>query len=169
MRFRLLLVVMSFLALTAMGFSQEGNTYFKYPANDDCAGNNPLAYGTCWTGVSIPDGTPVEVYKNGTLCWTFDMNSLDICTEPGYFIQWYPCMADNGDQLYVRIAYQGCTYTSATFTVSGAPEPQFYDLIEANWTCQCQNPGCDVKEEQGGLLRDESKSKESLGSVRIAP
>jgi hypothetical protein len=168
MSFRVLLAMSAILMLATLSFGQQGNCYFMYPADGVCDAHQPLTYGQCWTGTNIPDGTEITVYKNGNVCYTFTMNSLDICGDSrgGYFVQWDPCLADNGDQLYVQVVHQGCTYTTATFTMSGAPEPQFYYLTESDWNCSCANPGCDVKDEQSGMLLNGSKAKESPGSSK---
>jgi len=174
MKSRVLFAVAAILAGVGLGFGQEANNYFLYLGGGETADcSYPLTYGgECWQGTRIPDGTTVEVYKNGVLCWSFDMNSYDVgCPGPagGFFVQWDPCMADNGAQLFVRVSHEGCTYTSSTVTVAGAPEPQFYYLSQSDWTCTCGTPGCEVKDEQSGSLLGGSKSTGPSGSSASTP
>jgi hypothetical protein len=147
MKTKLLLNFLALFALVSIGLGQEANNYFLYIGGGEAGDCSfPLTYNAaCWQGTPIPDGTTVNVYKNGALCWSFPMNSDDGgCSGGGFFVQWDPCLANNGEQLYVQVQYESCTYTSATFTVASAPEPQFYYLLQSDWSCDCGGDPCSV-------------------------
>ena len=180
MGFRVMFATLAFLALTSFAFAVPADIYFSYPCDAWIGdGRLPLTYGgTCWQGTPLPDDVvAVEVYDSGHTLLGVNtmMNGLAECGEAGFFVSWSALTIDCPEdptpvcpQVYAKVTYQGCVYTTVPFQlVTGT---NAIDLVPTDWTtCQCQNPGCEVKEEQGGLLRNESKSEESLSSVRVAP
>jgi hypothetical protein len=171
-RFRVLFAVAALLALTTFCFGQDpAQVAFIYPGADfDCNAHAPLSYGpTCFQGTPIPDGALIEFYKNGAPFdppLTFPINSEFICGTAigGFFYTDYLPGYLAGDHASIHVVYQGCHYWTADYLLDAGVNA--IELVEANWTCSCANPGCDVKDEQSGMLLNGSKAKESPGSPK---
>ena len=166
MKSRVLFGVMALLVLTSLSFAQPKMVSWDYPGDGDCDATPPLTYDACWTGTPIPDETVMNILVNGVPTFTQPLNGFFMCQRPGYFSTHY-YEINAGATVVLDLVYQGCHYVSRNFTIT---TDETFFMYQGDWTtCQCQNPGCEVKEEQGGLLRNESKSEGSLGSVRVAP
>lgn len=145
MKLRVLCIAVAFLALVNFAFANADVTFW-YPLGWDCPGSvdAPLTYNSCFSGIPIPDGTAVEIYKVAnpdTLVYTFAMNSDDICWdgEPnqGYFWQQTPISLLANDQVYVKVEYCGAYYYTSAFTlVSGY---NGFGLQQSDWTCEVSN------------------------------
>jgi len=171
MRFRVLSIAGALFLLVSLALAQPCDlliNYYQWPCPEDPA----MTSGACWTGTPIPDGPAVEVYKasDNSLIGVATLVNGTSYGLPGFFIDEASLVIQSDVwpmNVYAKVSYQGCTYTSATYSISAGPRT--IETCQAEWSCQSVNPGCEVKEEQGGLLRNESKSEGSLGSVRVAP
>jgi len=171
MNFRVLIGALAVLALTSLIFAQPKMVSWDYPGDWVCdvPGARPMTYGTCFDTIPpitpIPDGTVMNILVNGVPTFTFALNGAGVC-GPGTFTTNY-YFINGGTTVVLDLVYQGCHYVSRNFPIT---TDETFLMYQGDWTtCQCENPGCEVKEEQGGLLRRESKSGESLGSTGAAP
>jgi hypothetical protein len=159
MKFRVPLFTVALLALSSLTFAQPKSVSWDYPGDWVCdvPAALPLTYGTCWTGTPIPDGTILNILVNGTPTFQWPLNGDFVCHD-GYFSTIYYDI-NAGSVVVLDVVYQGCHYTSRNYTISN---DETFLMFQSDWTtCQCTNPGCEVKEEQSSLLREDSKSGES--------
>ena len=155
MKFRVLFASVGLFALSTLTFAQPpADCYFEYPMDWDCYSHPPLTSGACWSETPFPDGTTISIKEcpSGQVLCTFPMNSLDICGEElgGFFVQWDACVVVSGTEIYLEVEYESCRYwTDCYTTVAGY---NYFGLLEADFFCECENPGCTVDEEYSGLL-----------------
>lgn len=136
MKTAVLPIILLLLVLTSLCYGQY-QISFDYPGDWDCASHSPLTFDNpvCWQGTPIPDGTEIQILKNGAPFGTFSMNSDFICGNPigGFFsttyFDFYP-----GERAQLVVQYGLCTYTTAEVTPTS---DNTYSLSESDWTCNC--------------------------------
>jgi hypothetical protein len=144
---------LALLALTSLTFGQAKMVSWDYPGDWVCdvPGARPMTFGECFDTLApitlIPDGTVMNILVNGVPTFTFALNGATVCGA-GTFTTYY-FFINAGAVVVLDLVYQGCHYVSGNFTIT---TDETFLMYQADWTCSCQNPGCDVKEEQGGLL-----------------
>jgi hypothetical protein len=136
MKFRVLFIV-ALLALSTFAFAQPKSVSWDYPGDWECSLTRPLTGGsqTCFTGTPFPDGTPLNIYVNGTLTFTWLMNGNFVCA-PGYFSTIYYDI-NGGTTVYLQASYNYCTYTSRSFSIT---TDETFFMYEQDWTCECNPP-----------------------------
>ena len=158
MKFKMILPVVVFIALTSLAFAQPYSditfTYVPY-----FGGNVPLTGDACWTGTPWADGTAtVHIMVVGDPDYEagqFPINGEAQYAGPGHFYGLtYALQVPEGSMVYCVVDDDTCAYTSDEFgpTPSGAGSTMYYitcdsDLDPCMWNCDCGNPGCEVIEE----------------------
>jgi len=166
MRFRVIFVTLALLVLSPFAFGQAYINFNYYFCPDEPA----MSSGPCWQGTPIPNGgATIYIYEypntllgpNGTFNGVGD----PVYCGPGYFagsppITWYV-----GRQVYAVFEYQGCTYSTINHLWTTILYDNAVETTQDWWTCQCENPGCKVKEEQSSRLAPDLGSEAATVST----
>ena len=139
MKLRLLFIAVALIALTSFAFGDASVQFLYTPG-----ANAPLTDDGCFAASPIPDGTPVNVYKGATLLGSPTMNGGAMGMGSGYFMLNYVAGVPGSDWS-LEVVSGGCTYTSIAYTTIDGPQQVF--VQQADWSCNCGNPGCEVIEE----------------------
>lgn len=129
------------LALTSLAFSQPAEFTFVYCDWDcDSSVGRPLAYGGCWEGTEIPNGTWVYIKEADTDAL---IGSIPIDASPivdceyngGYICVPFYLLCAPGTRIYLEVSYENVTYrTQDPITVPPGSSVCF--LTEDDWTCE---------------------------------
>lgn len=133
MMFRVLFYCFGALALTAFAFAQA-DVSFEY------TDGRPLAYGGCWEGPEIPNGTSVYVKRagSGEVLGTIqiDASCMDSVYNGGYICPWNATVLSESDTIYLEVSYSGVTYWTDEYTL--VVGYNYFSLVEDSWTCEVE-------------------------------